>query len=244
LPCSPGGAGGSPPTGPACPCWASAPSACSATPTAGAARRGRTGLGPFHSVPHARAHVGRGSRGGLRSARQTTRAALGGSGAEGVGRLQGMASLNAALTPTALADVAVELPVSGPARDLHLELLSAMSFVERTAAIGEAVWQGCLVDLVDQVWGGRQPVGLGALVLARLAAGLAGIRFRLALGEGSCLALAGPEGGVELPTEPLVLGLQIVDPSLKGSAVGTPDRFHAGMIRSSETCNCDDGRQG
>jgi hypothetical protein len=46
-----------------------------------------------------------------------------------------------------------------------------------------------------------------------------------------------------LTTEPLVLGLQIVNPSLKGLAVGTPDRFHAGIIRSSGTRSCADDRR-
>jgi hypothetical protein len=46
---------------------------------------------------------------------------LGGSGAEGVGRLQGMAPLNPALAQTAPADVDVELPVKGLARDLDLD---------------------------------------------------------------------------------------------------------------------------
>src|SRR5262249_24711393 len=40
---------------------------------------------------------------------------LGRGGAEGVGRLQGMAPLNPAMALTALADVDVELPVDGPA---------------------------------------------------------------------------------------------------------------------------------
>jgi hypothetical protein len=45
-------------------------------------------------------------------------------------------------------------------------------------------------------------------------------------------------------TEPLVLGLQVVDPSLKGLAVGTPDRFQRGIIRSSRTCTCAGGKGG
>jgi hypothetical protein len=50
-----------------------------------------------------------------------------------------MPPLNTALTPATLADVDVELPVNGPARDLHLELLGHMRFVERAAATGAAV---------------------------------------------------------------------------------------------------------
>src|SRR5262249_56247431 len=87
-------------------------------------------------------------------------------------------------------------------------------------------------------------VGLGGVVLARVRGGFVAVRFGLALGEGPCLALAGTQGRVELTAEALVLGLQVVDPSLKGLAVGTPARFHAGMIRGSGTHSCTDGRQG
>ena len=57
-------------------------------------------------------------------------------GAKGVGRLQGMASLNAALAMTALADVDVELPVDRLARDLDLVLLGDVGFVERATTVG------------------------------------------------------------------------------------------------------------
>jgi hypothetical protein len=44
-----------------------------------------------------------------------------------------------------------------------------------------------------------------------------------------------------LAAQALVLGLQVVDPSLKGLAVGTPDRSHVGIIRSSEPCSRTEG---
>jgi hypothetical protein len=50
-----------------------------------------------------------------------------------------MASLNPTVALLAVADVDVELPVDGPARDFDLELLSDMSFVERTAALGAEI---------------------------------------------------------------------------------------------------------
>jgi hypothetical protein len=96
------------------------------------------------------------------------------------------------------------------------------------------------VDLVDLFGGRWLPVGLGAVILARLA----GVRLGLAFGKGPGLALAGAEGHVELTAGSLVLGLQGVDLSLKGLAVGTPDRFHAGIIRGSGTYSCADGRRG
>jgi hypothetical protein len=75
------------------------------------------------------------------------------------------------------------------------------------------------VDLVDG--GGWPPVGLGAVVLAGLAAGLLGLVSGLALGEGGGLALAGAGGLVELAAEALVLGLQVTQAPLKGLAAGT-----------------------
>ena len=50
-------------------------------------------------------------------------------------------------------------------------------------------------------------VGLGAIVLVRLAAWLTRIELGLALGERAGLALSGTEGLVELVAEALVLGL-------------------------------------
>ncbi len=69
-------------------------------------------------------------------------------------------------------------------------------------------------------------MGLGAIVLTRLAARLAGIRLGFALGKGPGLALAGAEGRVELAAEALVLGLQVAEALLKGLAAGTRDGFH------------------
>jgi hypothetical protein len=77
------------------------------------------------------------------------------------------------------------------------------------------------VDLLDLFWGRGLAVGLGAVVLTRLATWLAGIRLGLALGEGPCLALAGAGRLFELPTEALVLGLQVKQASLKSLAAGT-----------------------
>jgi hypothetical protein len=142
------------------------------------------------------------------------RSQLGGSGTQSIRSLQGMASLNAAAALTALADVNVELPVNGLARNLHLELLGDMGFVEWAATIGADLWQRCFVDLVDLFGGRWLAVSLGSVVLARLAAWLARIKFGLALGEGSGLAFAGAGCLVELTAEAFVLGLQVVDPSL------------------------------
>ena len=83
----------------------------------------------------------------------------------------------------------------------------------------------------------RGAIGLGAVIVAGFTAGL----FRIlggAFGEGGGLPFAGTGGLVELTAEALVLGLQVVNASLKGLAVGTPNRFHIGIIRSSRTRSC------
>src|SRR5262245_13836537 len=57
-----------------------------------------------------------------------------------------------------------------------LELLGHLRLVERAAAVGASGRQRCLVDLVDLLGGRRLTVGLGAVVLARLATGSFGVR--------------------------------------------------------------------
>jgi hypothetical protein len=147
-------------------------------------------------------------------------------GAKGIGGLQGMTPLNPAVALTALADVDVELPVDRLARDLDLELLGDVGFVQGAAAVGADSGQGRLVDLVDLIGAGRLAVGLGAVILAGLATGLLGLVGGLALGEGGGLALAGAGRLVELAAEALVLGLEVVKASLKSLAAGTRDRLH------------------
>jgi hypothetical protein len=108
-----------------------------------------------------------------------------------------MASLNAAAALTALADVNVELPVNGLARNLHLELMSNVGFVEKTATLRAGIRQACLVDLVDLIGARRLAVSFGAIVPSRLAARFVRVRLGLTLGEGAGLALAGTERVVE-----------------------------------------------
>src|SRR5262249_43952696 len=131
---------------------------------------------------------------------------LSGSGAQGVGRLQGVASLNPPVALPALPDVDVELPVDGLAWDLDLELLGNAGLVEGAAAVGAAVRQRCLVDLIDLAGGGRLAMSLGAIVLVRLATGFPGLARRLALGEGSGLALAGALRLLQLAVQAFDLG--------------------------------------
>jgi hypothetical protein len=139
-------------------------------------------------------------------------------------------SLNAAAALAALPDVDVELAVNGLARDLDLELLGDVGLVERAAAVGAGAGQGGLVNLVNLFGCGRPAVGLEAVVLAGLAAGLPGLVGGVALGEGSGLALAGAGRLVELAAQALVLGLEVAEASLKGLAAGTGDGLHTLII--------------
>jgi hypothetical protein len=141
-----------------------------------------------------------------------------------------MAPLDAAAALAAQADVDVELPVDGLPRDLDLVLLGDVSFVEGPAAGGASVWQGRLIGFVDLVGGRRLAVGLGAVGVAGLPAGLLGLVFGLALGEGPGLTLTGAGRRVQLAAEALVLGSQVVEASLKGLAAGTRDGLHTPII--------------
>jgi hypothetical protein len=109
-----------------------------------------------------------------------------------------MASLNSAAALTALPDMNVELAVNGLTRNLHLKLLGDVGFVEGSAAVRTDAGQGCLVNFVDLFGAGWLTMGLGSIVLARLAAWFARVQLGLALGEGSGLALAGAGCLVEL----------------------------------------------
>jgi hypothetical protein len=162
------------------------------------------------------------------------RAQLGRGGAEGIGRLQRMAPLNPTVAPAALADVDVELPVNGLARDLDLVLLGDVCLVQGAAAIGAGSGQRRVVDLVDLFGAGRLAMCLGAVIFPGLAAGLLGLVIRRAFGEGGGLAHAGAGRLVELAAEALVLGLQVAEASLKGLAAGTRDGLHTFIIGRPE----------
>jgi hypothetical protein len=86
------------------------------------------------------------------------------------------------------------------------------------------------VNLVDPLGAGRLAVGLGAVILARLAAGLLGLVGGLALGKGGGLALAGAGRLVEVAAQALVLGLQAVVALLEVLAAGTRDGLHILII--------------
>src|SRR5271166_3763704 len=145
-----------------------------------------------------------------------------------------MATLDAAVTVPALADMNVELPMDGPPGDLDLELLGQLRLVQRTAAVGAGVGQGRLVDFVNPLRGRGRAVSLGAVVGARFAARLPGFGPGWTLGKGTGLALAGARRFVQLLAQAVVFGLQVVDAALKDLAAGTPDRFHSTIIRNAQ----------
>ena len=86
---------------------------------------------------------------------------LNGGGAEGVGRLQGMAPLHPTAAMTALADVNVELPVNRLARDLNLELLGDVGEAGGMTWAGEAAGRG------EEEQDGPDPVPPDGSVLGR-----------------------------------------------------------------------------
>jgi len=100
-----------------------------------------------------------------------------------------MASLHAAMAALAAADVNVELPVNRPPWNLDLVLLVDMGLGHGTAAVGTGIGQRRLVGLIDVFR--RLAMGLDAVILAGLAAGLFGFGLGWSLGKRRGLALAG-----------------------------------------------------
>ena len=167
-----------------------------------------------------------------------------------------MAPLNAAAALAAPADVDVEPPVDGLARDLDLVLLGEVGFVERAAAVGAGVGQGRLMNFVDLLGAGRLAMGLGAVVLAGLAAGLLGLVSGLALGEGGGLALAGALRLLQLALQAFDLGFKLGDtvPQVGDEVVavaaarasggshtfiidrGRPEHYRPGQARERKRC--------
>src|SRR5437867_1121040 len=139
-------------------------------------------------------------------------AKLRGRGPEGIGGLQRMPSLQAALTTVAPADVDIELAMDGLAWDLDLILLLNVGFLDGTAAIRTALRQGSLIGFVDLLGRRRRPMPLVAVVIPGLAAGLLGLFLERAFGEGGSLALAGPTLGFEKLKQALSLGFEFIDP--------------------------------
>src|ERR1700749_4340597 len=82
-----------------------------------------------------------------------------------------------------------ELADDGLAGDLGLKLLIEMILDDIAAASGTVIGQRSVERFIDLRGGRRLAVGMSAMLLARLAARLFGVRFGLALGERSRLSL-------------------------------------------------------
>ena len=132
---------------------------------------------------------------------------LGGGGAKGIRRLQGMPALHAMSALFAAADVNVELAVNGPTRNFDLVLLVDMRLFDVAAAVGTLLRQRRLVDFVDPLR--RLAVGLGAVVLARFPARLLRLWLGRSLGERSSLSFAGPALLVEKVRQMFDLGAEL-----------------------------------
>jgi hypothetical protein len=156
--------------------------------------------------------------------------------AEGVRRLQGMASPHAAVAAPAAADVNVELPMNRPAWNFNLVLLVDMRFGQGTAAVGTGIWQRRLVGLIDVFR--RLAMGLDAVIFAGLAAGLLGFGLRGSLGKRRGLAFADTALFVEQPGQVLDLGAQLGHLASQTKAVQTRGCGHTFTLASRRVLSC------
>ena len=134
-----------------------------------------------------------------------------------------MARLEASAAAATSAHMDVESAHNGLAGDLDLELLINMVFVGLSAAVGTLFGQRHVDDLVGFVFG-KRTVGLGAVMVARLAARLLGILLRRSLGERSGLAFLGPRGLLQQLLQLRHSLLEFGDPPFEPGTIGTPCR--------------------
>ncbi len=99
------------------------------------------------------------------------------------------AQLLAALLAMAAMDV--ELTHDRPTRNLGLKLVSALLLDEVSPAVGTVLRQGRVEDFIDLSRRRRLAMAMPSVLLARLAARLLGVLFRLALGERSGWSFGG-----------------------------------------------------
>ena len=134
---------------------------------------------------------------------------LGGGGSQGIGRLQRMSALHAAVAVPAAADVHVELAVNGLARNLDLILLVDVGLLHGAATVRAGLGEWGLIGFIDVL--GRLPVGFGAVVFTRFASGLFRRGLGRPFGKGGSLALAATTLFVEQALQLFDLGLEIGD---------------------------------
>ena len=138
------------------------------------------------------------------------RSQLAGGRPQGVGRLQGVSSLEAPPAGTTMAHVNVETPKDGPARYFHLILMGQVIVVRLPAAIRAARGQGNVQDLVGfATW--NLAVGRPSVVLAGFTPRRGGRVFGRPFGERGGLTLGGPQDFLELRRQLPDLGLELID---------------------------------
>jgi hypothetical protein len=93
--------------------------------------------------------------------------------------------------PLTMPAVNVELADDRPARNLGLELLIEMVLADRAAARGTLLGQGGVQRFLDLLGRRRRAMGVSAVLVALLAAGLFGVLLGRPLGERGRLPLGG-----------------------------------------------------
>jgi hypothetical protein len=131
-----------------------------------------------------------------------------------------MSRLKAPAATATSAYMDVEPTHNGPAGNLDLELLINMVFVGLSATVGALLGQRHVDNLVGPLFG-KRAMGLGAVVVARLAARLLGILLRRSLGERSGLAFLGPRGLLQELLQLRHSLLEFGDPPFEPGTIGT-----------------------
>ena len=162
---------------------------------------------------------------------------LTGGRAQRVGRLERVPALGPFPACLAVADVDVELAHQGRARDLGLELVGRAGLDEAAPAVRTHIGKLGLVALGDRFrW--RWSVAVGAVGVARLAAGRLRVGLGRALAERSGLTLAGAERVIELPGQLRDLGFEFGDTLEKFPATGTRGLVHGAIVGMREARFC------
>ncbi|HLW63936.1 MAG TPA: hypothetical protein VKS79_01370 [Gemmataceae bacterium] len=155
---------------------------------------------------------------------------LTGGSPEGIGSLQRMPALHTTVAAPAATDVEIELALNRLAWNLDLELLLNVGFVDGTAAIGTGIGQRGFVDFVNLL-GRRRTMGLLAIIVAGLAAGLFRLGLGRAFGERRRLTLVGP---LEFGNA----GFEFGNALTQGLTGGADDRLHTFSVTGHADLSC------
>jgi len=168
---------------------------------------------------------------------------LTGGGAQGIRGLQGMPTLDAAMTIVARANVHVELTMDRSAWNLDLVLRLDVCLVEGATTVGADLGQRRVESLVDlRGWRWRS-MGFGAVVIAGLAARLLGLLPAFAFGERRCLPLAGPPLLFERLAQALNFAFELSVPTPQ-CLTSVADAFlHEGSIGKEGARSCARGKE-